>query len=222
MILSEDYMDFLSPGYRSGENIVLGKDKSCIQQLGFGYRAVYVEKSLVGELSLERYGYQGIPGCYTLIDTSALNEAGISTVQNFPALRLRGKGIMIGFIDTGIDYENMIFRNPAGGTRIAGIWDQTIQTGSPPEGFAYGSEYTREMINEALQSGNPLGIVPSQDENGHGTFLASVAAGGISTENQFSGAAPEAVIGMVKLKPAKKYLKEDRKSVCRERVCTDV
>ncbi len=158
-ILSQDYMDFISPDYWSGEDIVVRQDQSCILQLGFGYRAVYVEKGIAGELSLERYGYQGIPGCYTLIDTSALNESGISAVQNYPTLHLRGRDIMIGFIDTGIDYENMIFRNPTGGTRIAGIWDQT-------------------------------------------------AAGGTSTENQFSGAATEAVIGVVKLKGAKEYLKE--------------
>lgn len=208
MILSEDYMDFLSPSYRSGENIVIRKDQSCIQELDFGYRAVYIEKSLVGELTLERYGYHGIPGCYTLIDTNALNEAGISTVQNYPTLHLMGRGIMVGIIDTGIDYENLIFRDAAGGTRIAGIWDQTIQTGTLPDGFAYGSEYTEDMINEALQSEDPLSIVPSQDENGHGTFLASVAAGGASPSNLFSGAAPEAVIGVVKLKQAKRYLKD--------------
>ena len=207
-ILSQDYMDFISPGYWSGEDIIVRQDQSCIQQMGFGYRAVYVEKGLAGELSLERYGYQGIPGCYTLIDTSALNEAGISAVQNYPALHLRGRDIMIGFIDTGIDYENVAFRNLAGGTRIAGIWDQTIQTGNPPEGIPYGSEYTEDMINEALRSDDPLAIVPSKDEHGHGTFLASVAAGGVSTENQFSGAAPEAVLGVVKLKEAKNYLKD--------------
>ena len=120
-ILSQDYMDFISPDYWSGEDIVVRQDQSCVLQLGFGYRAVYVDKGLAGELSLERYGYQGIPGCYTLIDTSALNEAGISSVQNYPTLQLRGRDVMIGFIDTGIDYENTIFRNPAGGTRIMGV-----------------------------------------------------------------------------------------------------
>ena len=96
-ILSQDYMDFISPDYWSGEDIVVRQDQSCILQLGFGYRAVYVDQGLAGELSLERYGYQGIPGCYTLIDTSALNEAGISSVQNYPSLHLRGRDIMIGF-----------------------------------------------------------------------------------------------------------------------------
>lgn len=207
-ILSQKYMDFIIPGYRSADGVIIREDMSCIVPLGFGYRSVYVDSSIVGELTIERYGYQAIPNCYTLLDTGALNQAGISTVQNYPTLHLRGRGVMIGFIDTGIDYNNMVFRDAAGGTRIAGIWDQTVQEGNLPEGFPFGSEYTEEMINEALRSQNPSGIVPSRDENGHGTFLASVASGGASPENAFSGAAPESVIGVVKLKEAKEYLKE--------------
>ena len=41
---------------------------------------------------------------------------------------------MIGFLDTGIDYQNRVFRNLDGTTRIVGIWDQTIQTGRTPQG----------------------------------------------------------------------------------------
>ena len=138
----------------------------------------------------------------------ALNAAGISAVQNYPTLQLMGSQIMIGFVDTGIDYRNSIFRNIDGSTRIAGIWDQTIQTGNLPENLDYGSEYTEDMINEALRTEDPLEVVPSMDEDGHGTFLASVAAGSADVPNRFLGAAPEASIGVVKLKPAKNYLKE--------------
>ena len=115
---------------------------------------------------------------------------------------------MIGIIDTGIDYENPLFKNADGTTRIAGIWDQTIQTGREPEGFLYGSEYIREEINEALQSDNAKEIVPTTDTDGHGTFVASVAAGGENVEEDFLGAAPRAILGIVKLKEAKKYLKQ--------------
>lgn len=55
---------------------------------------------------------------------------------------------------------------------------------------------------------DPFSLVPSRDENGHGTFLAGVAAGSALPQQSFSGAAPEALIAMVKLKPAKEYLKE--------------
>lgn len=77
-----------------------------------------------------------------------------------------------------------------------------------PQGLYYGTEYTEEMINAALRSEDPLQIVPSVDTDGHGTFVASAAAGGAEVGKQFLGAAPEASIAMVKLKPAKNYLKE--------------
>lgn len=142
------------------------------------------------------------------MDMEAMDEAGIRVVQTYPTLNLQGSGIMVGFLDTGIDYRNDLFKNLDGTTRIAGIWDQTIQDGTLPEGLDYGSEYTEEMINEALKAENPLEIVPSMDTEGHGTFLASVAAGGVNLENRFIGAAPEASIAVVKLKQAKAYLKE--------------
>lgn len=76
------------------------------------------------------------------------------------------------FIDTGIDYQNPVFLDENGNSRILAIWDQTVQTGIPPEGFKYGSEYRREDINLALRSEDPYSIVPSRDENGHGSILA--------------------------------------------------
>ena len=145
-ILSQEYYDFVVPDYRSSDNIVLSERISCIQDLGLGYRVIHVSAETVGELTLEKYGYNTIPNCYTLLDTDALNKAGVTAVQNYPTLRLQGQGIMIGFLDTGIDIENAAFRNSTGGTRIAGLWDQTIQTGNLPDGFSYGSEYTEEMI----------------------------------------------------------------------------
>ncbi len=179
-----------------------------MQDAGFDYRVVYMEKQKSKNITIEDYGYNSIPGLFGLIDTEAMNEAGISAVQNYPTIQLQGKNIMIGFVDTGIDYQNPIFRDMGGSTRIAGIWDQTVQTGDLPEGFSYGSEYTQEQINEALRTESPLDIVPSRDDNGHGTFVASVAAGGSNAENRFQGAAPLAVIGVVKLKEAKDYLKK--------------
>ena len=89
-----------------------------MQSLGFGYRVAYVDQSLGEELSIAAYGYNSIPNCYALLDMEAMNETGISVLQNYPGLNLRGKGIMIGFLDTGIDYENEIFRNIDGSSRI--------------------------------------------------------------------------------------------------------
>ncbi|MCI5769463.1 S8 family peptidase [Dorea longicatena] len=176
--------------------------------MDFGYKSVSVDRRILLPLSFREYWYSTIPKCYALLDMQPLDAAGIITLQNYPTLQLMGDGIMIGFLDTGIDYQNRVFRNLDGTTRIVGIWDQTIQTGRTPQGLYYGTEYTEEMINAALRSEDPLQIVPSVDTDGHGTFVASAAAGGAEVGKRFLGAAPEASIAMVKLKPAKNYLKE--------------
>lgn len=117
--------------------------------------------------------------------------------------------ICINLTQAGIDYTNPAFRDNEGNSRILAIWDQTIQTGTPPKGFLYGTEYTREDINRALQSDNPYDIVPSRDENGHGSAMAGVAAGSrVGNGLSYFGAAPEADIVVVKLKECKPYLRE--------------
>lgn len=208
MIMSEDYVDLISPIYRAMDAGEAEQEGACVQNMDFGFQAIYVNKTALEPLSLENYRYNSIPNCYQLMDLEAMDEAGISVVQSYPTLNLMGSGIMVGILDTGIDYRNPLFRNIDGSTRIAGIWDQTIQDGTLPEGLDYGSEYTEEMINEALRNDNPLDIVPSMDVEGHGTFIASVAAGGADLEHRFIGAAPEATLVVVKLKPAKSYLKQ--------------
>ena len=206
-ILSEDYIDLIIPDYKSEVDVVIPENDACIQELGFGFRAVHIDQNLVGEVQFAKVGYNAVPNCYALLDIGAMNETGISALQNYPTLQLQGEGIMIGFIDTGIDYMNPVFRTFEG-TRIAAIWDQTIQTGTLPEGFSYGSEYTQEQINEAIRNATPESIVPSRDTNGHGTYVASLAAGSADLENQFQGAASKAMLGVVKLKEAKNFLKE--------------
>ena len=62
----------------------------------------------------------------------------------------------IGFLDSGIDYTNPVFQNLDNTTRIRAIWDKTVQTGTMPEHFSYGSEFTEEQINEALRSDSPF------------------------------------------------------------------
>ena len=207
-IISEDYWDFIIPLYRDEELKEVNSENACIQEMDFGYKSVSVDRRILLPLSFREYWYSTIPKCYTLLDMQPLDAAGIITLQNYPTLQLMGDGIMIGFLDTGIDYQNRVFRNLDGTTRIVGIWDQTIQTGRTPQGLYYGTEYTEEMINAALRSEDPLQIVPSVDTDGHGTFVASASAGGAEVGKQFLGAAPEASIAMVKLKPAKNYLKE--------------
>lgn len=207
-ILSEESRDFIVSQLQDTVFREKFPGEVCEMNMENFYKAIYVESSLADPISFDKYPYNSVPKCYTLVDTEAMEEAGIIQVQTYPSLELQGTGVLIGFVDTGIDYQNSIFRNLDGSTRIVGLWDQTVQIGKVPEGFYYGTEYSEEDINQALQSEAPLTIVPSIDENSHGTFLASLAAGGVNEKEQFLGAAPESQIAVVKLKPAKKYLRD--------------
>lgn len=158
--------------------------------------------------SASEIGYSGVPKLFTFIDTVSLESAGIIAVQLQPFLQLSGKGVLIGFLDSGIDYTHPAFRNSDGTTRILRIWDQTDQSGPSPSGMLYGTEYKEEVLNEALFSGTPFSIVPQRDENGHGTAVAGIACGSQYPEADFTGAAPESNILFVKLKPAKQYLRD--------------
>lgn len=121
--------------------------------------------------------------------------------QSFPLL---GKDVLIGIVDSGIDYENPDFRNADGTTRILALWDQTLQNGKPPQGYHIGTEFTSEQINEALRMEvreERYRIVPSRDTSGHGTAVAGIAAGnGRGSKNgKYRGAAPEAGLLIVKM-----------------------
>lgn len=206
-IYSNDYFDFINT--LSGREGVYSDENVCVQPLEGDFEVLFYPRELeMGEIQISRYTYLGIPKCYALMSTEALEGTGILTMQNFPTLSLKGTGVLIGFVDTGIDYLNPIFQSENGTTRILRIWDQTIREGNMPEGFLYGSEYNAEEINQAIRSENPYEIVPSRDLDGHGTFLAGVAAGSQDVAGDFIGAAPSADIAIVKLKEAKQYLRD--------------
>ena len=206
-ILSEEYRDFMMRDTGAlGKNFPL--ENGCRIPLKYGFELFYIDQSEDRKKSLADYPYTMVPKCYTTLDMAAIQQAGIAAVQNIPGLELSGEGVLVGIIDTGINYLDPIFRNLDGSTRIRRIWDQEEQSGTAPREIGYGSEYTREQINLAIQSENPKETVPSFGTDGHGTFVASVACGGANPENLFIGAAPEAEMVIVKLKEAKEYLRE--------------
>lgn len=206
--VSEEYADFITEYEIPSREVLDEFGAVCYQELDVVYSAVYVPLSNVKELSVYNYPYKSIPTLYGLMDTVALEETGVLKLQNQPALNLKGKGTLIGIIDTGIDYTHKAFRNSVGRTRILKIWDQGDNSGNMPVGFGYGSEYTESDINKALDSDEPLSIVPVTDEIGHGTFVAGVAGGSEDIDENFVGVAPESQLVVVKLKPAKNYLRE--------------
>lgn len=143
--------------------------------------------------------YIELPKNLTYILRYSLESGCITPVQSRTGLGLSGKGVAVGIIDSGIDYSHPDFINSDGSSRILYIWDQTI-TGSPPEGFRSGTEYTNSQINEALSQTQHTLIVPSVDTIGHGTAVAGIAVGNGSTSNGLErGVAPEASIIVVKI-----------------------
>lgn len=210
-ILSNDYADVILDYALPDERLAELGYEYCFSNIDDEFRIVFLDRQEVMPISTSVYTYASIPKLYGLMQTfqaDNLVETGNLQIQG-PPLSLKGRGVIIGFVDTGIRYQLDVFRNESGGSRILSIWDQTIQTGEPPEGFLYGTEYTREDIDRALLSQNPLAVVPTTDENGHGTAMASAAAGSILNQGlTFRGAAPEADIAVVKLKGAKQYLRE--------------
>lgn len=238
-ILSEDYVDWvidfsldeIFSSYREDLDY-------CYQEIGDGFGIISINRNQMPDISLlsldyhyfpdllglqqdeERTGENGVvelsrltdqaPGLVqgVLFDPDPLVASGITQVQG-AALDLTGRGVILAFADTGINYENRVFQREDGSSRILSIWDQTIQDGEPPEGFEIGTEYTREQINEALSMERPRDYVKTVDDDGHGTRLAALAAGSmIEGGTGYLSPAYDADILVVKLKPTKRYLRE--------------
>ncbi|MFB6290836.1 MAG: S8 family serine peptidase [Candidatus Bipolaricaulia bacterium] len=120
----------------------------------------------------------------------------------------RGEGILIGVVDSGIDYDHLDFRVDSDPSlpgeetsRISFIWDQTDNYSSPPPGYAYGTEYTNYEIEQDIRAntGPSAGSVREKDVVGHGTHVAGIAAGdGSSSNSGYVGMAPAASLVAVK------------------------
>ncbi|MDD6328055.1 MAG: S8 family peptidase [Lachnospiraceae bacterium] len=185
----------------------------CIWRINSQFVLAYRSATGIAASPLNKFRNALYPKCYALMDTSAITATGAITLREFPGLRLTGKDVLVGFIDTGIDYTNRLFQTYTGVTRIRAIWDQTIP--SPAQNtsinsfpYGFGTEYEAEQINRALTSSAPYEIVPSVDTNGHGTYLASVASGTTFPEIPFTSMAPDSELLVVKLKPAKQNLRD--------------
>ena len=221
LIVSEETGDYIIEYNSLYFEQIQRQDGVCISCINDTWCILYTNYPGSRNINIQQ-GYYSVPKLYGLMDTTSFDASGITATLNQPLLNVRG------FLDTGIDYLREDFKASGGRTRIAAVWDQTIQSVNYEEDTGeaagteqydreqvqgmvqYGTVYTREDINAALaaerEGQNPYDIVPSRDENGHGTFLAGVAAA--SETADYIGAAPEAEILMVKLKPAKKYLRD--------------
>ena len=186
------------PGYLDNDNpYIIMK-----HYLAGGYVILYLNENDVDKFinNITTYTFNAFPLVLGLLGEADLESAGILQVQRQPFLNLRGSGVLLGFVGTGIDYTQSAFRYEDGSSKIQYIWDQSVK-GAPPTGYSCGSEWGNEAINNALASEDPRQLVPHVDSVGHGTFVASVAGG--REEGSYIGAAPDSEFIVVKLKSAR-------------------
>ena len=204
-VYSNEWYDFM---VRKDDPLPEHGDDLCLMDMDANYQSWYYKPVNLPALNFKTYSYKAVPKCFTPLSAQALDASGILRIRNQPNLSLTGEGVLVGIVGTGIDFTDRAFRYEDGSSRIIAVWDQTIEDGTPPKPYFYGQEYTQEMINAALANENPLLFVQVNDPIGHGTAVASVAAGSLNEASGFSGAAPHADIAVVKLKQAKQYLRD--------------
>ncbi|AWK53035.1 peptidoglycan-binding protein [Clostridium beijerinckii] len=157
------------------------------QDLGFNFAIVEIPINKLEELSVSNtIQYIELPK--NLYEQDQESNRVSCILQLTPNFDVSGDGVLIGFIDSGIDYTHPAFMNTSGTTRIEYIYD--LSTG--------GNIYNKQMIDEAIKSNNPLSIVPSSDNTGHGTHVTGIACAGGNINPMYKGAAPNASIAMVK------------------------
>ena len=121
----------------------------------------------------------------------SLNVAGprIKAPNARNSFGLTGKGVIIGMVDSDIDLINEDFKDNEGKTRVLYLWDQTDNLGPHPWEYEYGTEWTKNDIDQ--------GNCRQTATDGHGTYTTGIAAGsGKETGNgipqyTYVGVAPE-------------------------------
>lgn len=203
-VLSDDYKGFGLSNRGSEEEIARFLRADCVRRVTDNLVFAYFYDP-EPELDGREFPFGIMQKCYGLLSEEELAASGVLQLREGPFTNLRGSGVLLGFVDTGIDFADAAFRNRDGSTRLIGLWDQTLDSQSTADFAFYGREFSEEEINLALQSETPYEKLPSRDENGHGSALVRAAAA--SEMDSYGGAAPLASIAMVKLKQAKPYLR---------------
>jgi len=105
-----------------------------------------------------------------------------------------GNGVLMGIIDTGIDFSHPDFKDSLGNTRIQFLWDQRLANNpSTPQPYNYGQQWTSAEINANLCTHS------DQQYFGHGTGVAGIASGNGLASGRFEGLAPKSELIVVAL-----------------------
>lgn len=123
-------------------------------------------------------------------DTMLINNNVVKIHQGFTPLNqpYNGEGILLGIIDSGIDYNHPDFQDSLGRTKILAIWDQNkgVSTNTPSQ-YGYGQAWDSAAINAQIANHDD-----PANQFGHGSMVSGAAASsGLATGN-FKGIAPNA------------------------------
>lgn len=162
--------------------------------------------------------FLGIRTIFVLQDISPSSVDNINNIKINPYLDLTGRNVLIGMVDTGIDYLNEEFIRPDDTSRIVSIWDQNIQDNTDNRVYI-GQVYSNDQINNAIHAyrnnEDPYKIVPVRDEIGHGTKVAGII-GARGYNNEFQGIANESEFVIVKLFESSNFKKQLRENNIQE------
>ncbi len=186
----------------SGDLSTLDMERVTVVPLLNGYAVATVPQDLLDAfIDLPFVEYVEKPKRLSFAVNQARAASCITPVQ-IPPWELDGQGVLVGIVDSGIDYRHPDFIKEDGTTRILRLWDQSVE-GDPPQGYALGSEYVSGQIDQALKAPTQqeaYKIVPSRDSSGHGTAVAGIAAGnGRTSDGIYRGVAAESSLLVVKL-----------------------
>lgn len=130
--------------------------KEQIQELAYLPQILYIDLTRQMEYEQAVSAPTRIASCFPMYDNSSQ--------------LLRGKGILCGIVDSGVDIYHPVFQKSDGRSQIITYWDQT-RPGNTPVPYGFGSVYGYDQINDYIRGGRSN---LRFDISGHGTSVASI------------------------------------------------